>query len=64
MLALRNPDIYRSVSAFAPIAAPTRCPWGVKAFSGYLGEDREAWKQYDASELVAQRVAQVRARAF
>ncbi|WP_133647574.1 S-formylglutathione hydrolase [Paraburkholderia flava] len=54
MLALRNPDIYRSVSAFAPIAAPTRCPWGEKAFSGYLGDDREAWKQYDASELVAQ----------
>jgi S-formylglutathione hydrolase len=53
MLALRNPAIYRSVSAFAPIAAPSKCPWGVKAFSGYLGEDREAWKQYDASELVA-----------
>src|ERR1700752_2180921 len=52
MLALRNPDIYRSVSAFAPIAAPMRCPWGEKAFSGYLGADREAWKQYDASELV------------
>ena len=51
-LALSNPQIYRSVSAFAPIAAPTRCPWGEKAFSGYLGEDREAWKQYDASELV------------
>jgi S-formylglutathione hydrolase len=53
MLALRNPEIYRSVSAFAPIAAPSQCPWGVKAFSGYLGEDREAWKQYDSSELVA-----------
>ena len=53
MLALRNPEIYRSVSAFAPIAAPTRCPWGEKAFSGYLGDDREAWQQYDASELVA-----------
>ncbi|WMY08862.1 S-formylglutathione hydrolase [Paraburkholderia phenoliruptrix] len=53
MLALRNPDIYRSVSAFAPIAAPSRCPWGEKAFSGYLGENREAWKAYDASELVA-----------
>ncbi|MGF6968990.1 S-formylglutathione hydrolase [Paraburkholderia sp. WC7.3g] len=53
MLALRNPDIYRSVSAFAPIAAPMRCPWGEKAFSGYLGDNREAWKQYDASELVA-----------
>jgi len=54
MLALRNPDVYRSVSAFAPIAAPTRCPWGEKAFAGYLGDDREAWKQYDASELVGQ----------
>ncbi|WP_027212468.1 S-formylglutathione hydrolase [Burkholderia sp. WSM2232] len=53
MLALRNPEIYRSVSAFAPIAAPTRCPWGEKAFSGYLGEDRATWKEYDASELVA-----------
>ncbi|MDR5833033.1 S-formylglutathione hydrolase [Caballeronia sp. LZ034LL] len=52
VLALRNPDIYRSVSAFAPIAAPSQCPWGVKAFSGYLGDDREAWKQYDASELI------------
>ncbi|MBV8628028.1 MAG: prolyl oligopeptidase family serine peptidase, partial [Paraburkholderia sp.] len=53
MLALRNPEIYRSVSAFAPIAAPMRCPWGEKAFTGYLGEDRETWRQYDASELVA-----------
>ncbi len=52
MLALRNPEIYRSVSAFAPIAAPSQCPWGVKAFSGYLGDDRDAWKQYDASKLV------------
>jgi S-formylglutathione hydrolase len=52
-LALRNPELYRSVSAFAPIAAPMRCPWGQKAFSGYLGDDREAWRQYDASELVA-----------
>jgi len=52
VLALRNPEVYRSVSALAPIAAPSRCPWGVKAFSGYLGDDREAWKQYDASELV------------
>ena len=55
VLALRNPDLYRSVSAFAPIAAPSRCPWGVKALSGYLGEDREAWKRYDASELVGAR---------
>ncbi|KND57906.1 S-formylglutathione hydrolase [Candidatus Burkholderia verschuerenii] len=52
VLALRNPDLFKSVSAFAPIAAPSQCPWGVKAFSGYLGDDREAWKQYDASELV------------
>lgn len=52
VLALRNPDIYKSVSAFAPIAAPSHCPWGEKAFSGYLGDDREAWKHYDASELV------------
>lgn len=53
VLALRNPEIYLSVSAFAPIAAPSRCPWGQKAFSGYLGEDCAAWKAYDASELVS-----------
>ena len=52
--ALRNPDRYRSVSAFAPIAAPCRCPWGEKAFSGYLGPDREAWRRYDATELVGE----------
>ena len=52
--ALRNPGSYRSVSAFAPIAAPLRCPWGEKAFAGYLGEDRSAWAAYDASELVQQ----------
>lgn len=52
VLALRNPDIYRSVSAFAPIAAPMRCPWGKKAFAGYLGDDETAWRAYDASELV------------
>ena len=51
--ALRNRDQYRSVSAFAPISAPMRCPWGEKAFSGYLGSDRSSWAQYDASELVA-----------
>jgi S-formylglutathione hydrolase len=50
--ALRNPDRYQSVSAFAPIAAPSQCPWGQKAFSGYLGSDREQWRAYDASELV------------
>lgn len=52
VLALRNPAIYRSVSAFAPISSPTRCPWGHKAFSNYLGNDKEVWKQYDASELM------------
>ena len=50
--ALRNPQRYRSVSAFAPIAAPMQCPWGEKAFGGYLGSDRTAWAEYDASELV------------
>jgi len=51
-VALKNPDRFRSVSAFSPIVAPTRCPWGVKAFTGYLGEDRADWQQYDATELV------------
>ncbi|MGI9436657.1 MAG: S-formylglutathione hydrolase [Geminicoccaceae bacterium] len=50
-IAFRNPDRYRSVSAFAPICSPTRCPWGEKALSGYLGTDREAWKDYDAAIL-------------
>lgn len=52
-LALRHPGRFRSVSALAPVAAPTQCAWGVKAFSGYLGEDREAWKAHDAAELMA-----------
>ena len=51
-LALRHPGRYRSVSAFAPVAAPTQCPWGVKAFTGYLGADRAAWAAHDATELV------------
>ena len=50
--ALRNPGAYRSVSAFAPIVNPSEVPWGQKAFGGYLGDDREAWKQYDACELI------------
>lgn len=53
--ALRNPQRYRSVSAFAPIAAPSQCPWGIKALGNYLGADRSAWADYDASELVARR---------
>jgi S-formylglutathione hydrolase len=51
-LALRHPGRFASVSALAPIAAPMQCPWGVKAFSGYLGEDRAAWAAHDATELV------------
>ena len=51
-LALRHPGLYQSVSALAPIAAPMHCPWGVKAFTGYLGEDRTAWAAHDATELV------------
>lgn len=50
--ALRNPGQYKSLSAFAPISAPMRCPWGKNAFRGYLGEDHAAWKEYDASELI------------
>jgi S-formylglutathione hydrolase len=53
VLALRHPGLFRSVSAFAPIAAPSRCPWGEKAFSHYLGADRTAWAAYDATELMA-----------
>lgn len=50
--ALRNPDLFKSVSAFAPICAPMRCPWGRKAFRAYLGADEETWRRYDASEVV------------
>ena len=51
-LGLRHPHLFRSVSAFAPIAAPMQCPWGVKAFTGYLGPDRSTWAAQDATELV------------
>ena len=51
--ALRNPGRYRSVSAFSPIVAPSQVPWGEKAFSAYLGPDRETWKHWDACELIA-----------
>jgi S-formylglutathione hydrolase len=50
--ALKNPEQYKSVSAFAPIAAPMRSPWGEKAFTNYLGSNKETWRAYDASELV------------
>jgi len=53
VIALRNPGRYRSVSAFSPIVAPTQVPWGEKAFSAYLGEDRTQWRRWDAVELLA-----------
>ncbi len=53
VLALRNPGFYRSVSAFAPIVAPSQVPWGQKAFRAYLGEDRTQWAAYDACALIA-----------
>lgn len=53
--ALRNPTQYKSVSAFAPIAAPSQCDWGKKAFGNYLGPDTDTWREYDATELVARR---------
>lgn len=53
VVALKNPGRYRSVSAFSPVVAPSRVPWGEKAFTAYLGDDRETWKTWDACELVA-----------
>lgn len=52
-LYLKNPDFYKSVSAFAPICNPSCCPWGEKAFAGYLGPNRETWAAHDATALVA-----------
>ncbi|MGN2250751.1 S-formylglutathione hydrolase [Frateuria sp. GZRe14] len=54
-LALAYPQRYRSVSAFAPIVAPSRVPWGQKAFARYLGDDRQSWSDYDACALVERR---------
>src|SRR6185312_11099865 len=51
-VALRNPERFRSVSAFAPIVAPGQVPWGQKALAGYLGNDREAWRKHDAVALI------------
>jgi S-formylglutathione hydrolase len=53
VLALRNPDLFRSVSALAPICAPSYCPWGEKAFAAYLGNQAAAWAAYDACALLA-----------
>ncbi|WP_417256302.1 S-formylglutathione hydrolase [Celeribacter halophilus] len=51
-IALRNPDRYKAVSAFAPIVSPLNCPWGEKALTGYIGADKSAWRQYDACVLI------------
>ena len=51
---LQNPNLYQSISAFAPILNPSKCPWGIKAFTHYLGEDKKQWQQYDATELIQQ----------
>ena len=51
-LALRHPGVFKSLSAFAPICAPTQCPWGHKAFSGYLGADQSSWIEHDATVLM------------
>jgi S-formylglutathione hydrolase len=54
-IALKNPHAYRSVSAFAPICSPMRCPWGKKALAGYLGADRTRWRDYDTTALLEDR---------
>ncbi len=51
-LALQNPGLFQSVSALAPIAAPMHCPWGVKAFNAYLGDNRTLWASHDATALI------------
>jgi len=53
VIALRNPGLYRSVSAFSPVVAPSQVPWGEKAFTAYLGSARASWKAWDATELIA-----------
>ncbi|WP_342132466.1 S-formylglutathione hydrolase [Hydrogenophaga sp. OTU3427] len=56
-LAQRHPGLFKSLSAFAPICAPTRCPWGHNAFTGYLGQDESTWDAHDASVLMAQQTS-------
>ncbi|MBE9538840.1 MAG: S-formylglutathione hydrolase [Proteobacteria bacterium] len=58
-IALRNPGRYQSVSAFSPIVAPTRCPWGRKALGNYLGDELQSWKNYDSCELIASGASQI-----
>jgi len=52
-IGIKHPEIYKSISAFSPISAPMKCPWGIKAFSHYLGEDQSAWEDYDASMVIS-----------
>ena len=59
VVALKNAERYSSVSAFSPISNPTNCPWGQKALGTYLGDDRQAWAQYDASELMKASVSRM-----
>jgi S-formylglutathione hydrolase len=59
VVALKNPERYSSVSAFSPISNPSNCPWGQKALGHYLGDDRSAWAQYDASELLKVSASQI-----
>jgi S-formylglutathione hydrolase len=59
-IALSNPDLFRSVSAFAPIVAPSQCPWGEKAMTAYLGPDRDAWRAHDAVALIEEGAAKNR----
>jgi S-formylglutathione hydrolase len=56
-IGLKHPERFRSLSALAPIAAPTQCPWGQKALPRYLGADRDSWRQYDATELMSDLVS-------
>ena len=57
---LKNPERYKSLSALAPIVAPMRCPWGEKAFSNYLGPDRDTWREYDATDLITRQPSSAR----
>ncbi|MEM9272047.1 MAG: S-formylglutathione hydrolase [Cyanobacteria bacterium P01_F01_bin.143] len=59
VVGLRNPDLFTAISAFAPIANPIACPWGQKAFFGYLGEDKSLWQEYDAIYLLSRAQKQV-----
>jgi len=52
-IGIKHPEIYKSISAFSPISAPMQCPWGQKAFTHYLGEDKSTWEEYDSSVVIA-----------